>query len=263
MVREGGRQLVIERGGTPEADEVDPPDELPEAEEASSSSTATRGKITEFSEDARRRLRRLVHSIERDEDALFLTLTWHENLPTPDEAKAALDRFGKRMRRAFPGASFVWKMEPQRRGFPHFHVLAYGVNWIDPQAISRLWHEVTQEVSEQHRKSGVDVEWVRSDGKLQAYLSKYFSKAGEGWPEEAGEDWKTPGRFWGVIARKNLPVAAWSDWRKYIHPNDAARLIGELLDEWGVDLDGVIPPSLTVNTRGDPTERLDALLDRL
>jgi hypothetical protein len=266
-VRPDGRQLVIQRGTDPEAAEG-------AAETGSCGGGATGGgekqKIVGFSERSRRNLRRTVHSLWRDEAALFLSMTWHEDLPTPERAKAALDRFGKRLRRHFPGAAFLWKMEPQERGFPHFHILVYGLNWIDAQWVSEQWHECTSETTEQHRKSGVDVEWVRSDGKLQSYLAEYFAETYDEWPEiEDGhpEDvvsaWAEPGRFWGIIARENLPVAEWAQWRKYVHHADATSLICDLLDEWGIDLDGVIPPSLTINTRGDPMDRLDALLDRL
>jgi hypothetical protein len=268
-IRPEGRQLVISRGGTPEVD--DDPDPIGQAPNSHVNSShdnrpepeGTRGEITGFSEDSRRRLRRKVHSLKRTDNALFVTLTWHEELPTPERAKTALDAFWKRLRRSFPGISCIWKMEPQERGFPHFHLLIYGVQYIDAQWVSELWHEVTNEESEKHRKSGVDVEWVRDDGKLQAYLAEYFAETYEEWPEAGGEAWRQTGRWWGVRDRKNLPRAAWADWCKYLHSRDATYLIAELIEEWGVDTGGVIPPTLTINTRGDPKERLQSLLDRL
>ena len=274
-IRPDGRQVIIDRG---EIDEDENADEIDFASEASSKGGATakadgenspedpvkRGEITHFSEDARRRLRRTVHALDRDAASLFVTLTWHKYLPTPEEAHAALDRFWKRLRHRFPEAAALWKMEPQERGYPHFHLLLYGVEWIDPQWLSELWHDVTAETTEEHRKSGVDVEWIRGgqDGKLQAYLATYFGK-GEQWPEVAGEEWETPGRFWGILERKNLPGAPWADWAAYISEREAAYLIGTLLDEWGVDTGGALPPTLTINTRGDPSERLQSILDRL
>lgn len=270
-IRPEGRQIVINRGGTPEAgDDPEPNSHENSPEDSGKSGGGEKKAIVGFSERSRRNLRRTVHSLRRDEAALFLTLTWHELLVSPEEAKDTLDRFGKRLSRYFPGASFVWKMEPQERGFPHFHILVYGLRWIDPQYISRVWHECTSETSEEHRKSGVDVEWIRDDGKLQSYLSEYFAETYEEWPEidgdhseEVVEAWEGPGRFWGIIARDNLPVAEWAEWRKYLHSNDATYLIAELLDEWDVDTGGVIPPTLTINTRGDPGERVKSLLDRL
>jgi hypothetical protein len=201
--------------------------------------------------------------VRRDEHALFVTLTWHEKCPSPEEAKAAFDRFWKRISRTIPGVSCIWKLEPQERGFPHFHLFLYGVRWLNIEAVCEAWHDCTDEVSEQHRKSGVDVEWVRNDGKLQAYLSKYFSKTYDGWPDEAGEDWEYPGRFWGVRGRDCLPVAEWADWRVQLSHHEAAYLIRYLIDEWEVDTGGVLPPRMTVNTRGDPEATADELLDLL
>lgn len=261
MVRPDGRQIYLTRGGRPEADRDDTPTE--EVEDDDAPEPTKRGTITGFSEDSRRRLRRKVHSLERTSNALFVTLTWHEELPTPERAKTALDTFWKRLRRSFPGISCIWKMEPQERGFPHFHLLIYGVQYIRAGWISQLWHEVTAETSEKHQKSGVDVEWVRDDGKLQAYLAEYFAETYQEWPEAGGEAWRETGRWWGVRDRKNLPRAAWADWTVYLDESEAAWLIAELLDEWDVDTGGALPPSLTINTRGDPTERIERLLDRL
>jgi hypothetical protein len=50
----------------------------------------------------------------------------------------------------------------------------------------------------------------------------------------------------------------------HLHGHEAGALIAMLLDEWGVDLpEGVVPPRLTINTRGDPESVLDALTGRL
>lgn len=261
-VRPDGRQLVIDRGPRPEAD-ADEQELVSEADTEAETKTPTRGRITHFSEDSRRRLRRTFHALERDADSLFLTLTWHEGTPTPDEAHAALRRFWKRVRRRFPHVAAIWKMEPQKRGTPHFHLLIYGIRWVDAQWISALWHDCTDETSDEHERSGVDVEWIRCPEKTLAYLSKYMSKTGEPWPEAAGPEWKHPGRFWGVLDRENLPVAAWADWSTYIGADEAAWLIRTLLDEWEIDTGGALPPSLTINTRGDPEDRLSELLARL
>ena len=264
MVRPDGRQLRII---------TDPyPEQTQSSDEGETRDGPKREAIETFSESSRRRLRQKVHSLERNVRSKFLTLTWHEKCPTPDEAKRALDVFFKRMKRRFPDASAIWKLEPQKRGFPHFHMLVYELPNIPYQKISRVWHECTQEVSDKHRKSGVDVMEVgvqSDDGRLQVYLSKYFSKETNGWPTEqlpddVAESWKRPGRFWGVWNRSCLPVAEWSTTEIPI-PKSAARwLIRKLVEAWGMDLpEGVIPPSMTINTRGDPSEYARKLLARV
>lgn len=276
-IREGGRQLVIDRGFS---SSKPPPDENEEEEEDSCGSSGAdgeeepsskRGRITAFSEASRRRLRGFVHSLRRDAESTFLTLTWHRFCPDPEEAKRALDTFLKRMRRRFPGASAVWKLEPQKRGFPHYHLLVYGLPFVPYEKLAAIWHECTQEVSGQHRQSGVDVERSvhNDDGKLQSYLAKYMSKEMDGWPTEKldgekAEAWEHPGRFWGVFNRDALPRAAWADWAAWVPAGDATWLIETLLREWDVDIpEGVIPPRMVINVRGDPTEDLDAFLERM
>ena len=281
-VRSDGRQLKISTGADPEADELDVHPEHIEKADTSAPATGehstpprrSEGDITGFSEDARRRLRDRLHSMRRDEPGLFVTLTYHEHLPTTEEAHADMDDFGRWVLRHFPGASITWKLEPQDRGWPHFHCLITGVEYIPVQRMAAAWHRITDEDSQEHRQSGVDVEpMVNEDGKLQAYFAKYMAETYDGWPEiyghrteniEAAYDWADhTGRWWGVIGRDNFPWANWDDAPVYLNRAEAQRLIGELLEEWGTDLpDGVIPPTLTINTRGDPTDRLDELLTR-
>lgn len=278
-VRENGRQLVIDRGFSPTTSKNEEQEEECGREDSSSSSdvskdddtSSKRGRITAFSEASRRRLRAEVHSLHRDAESTFLTLTWHRICPAPDEAKRALDNFLKRMRRRFPDASALWKLEPQKRGFPHYHLLVYGLPYVPYDKLAAIWHECTNEVSDQHRASGVDVERsVHSDdGKLQGYLSKYFSKETSGWPTEKLDDeiaqaWEHPGRFWGVFNRDALPRAAWADWAAWVPAGDATWMIETLLREWGVDIpEGVIPPRMVVNVRGDPMEDLETFLSRM
>lgn len=276
-IREDGRQLVIDRGFSPT--DLEPKEQEEEDDACSSSgadsdeeeSTAKRGRITTFSEASRRRLRGFVHSLRRDAESTFLTLTWHRHCPDPEEAKRALDNFLKRMRRRFPDASAVWKLEPQKRGFPHYHLLVYGLPFIPYEKLTAIWHECTQEVSDQHRESGVDVERSvhNDDGKLQSYLAKYMSKEMDGWPTEklhgdTAKAWEHPGRFWGVFNRDALPRATWADWAAWVPAGDATWLIETLLREWGVDIpEGVIPPRMVVNVRGDPVKDMEGFLARM
>lgn len=242
-----------------------------EVEEGENEQPSKRGNITGFSEKSRRRLRERVHAIRRDTVGVFLTLTYHETDPTPEKLKEDFRAFWKVLQRTYnqehvSNLSCVWKMEPQERGTPHIHMIVYGVSYIDAQTVSKVWHRVTEETSEKHRKSGVDVQTaVNEDGKLQAYLSKYMAEVYDGWPgAEEGDPWAETGRWWGFKGREHLPVAEWEETQVKLHQKEAENLIEELLDEWGVDMpEGVIPPSLVINTRGDPGERLLELIDRI
>lgn len=266
-MRSGGRQIVIQRGKGAKDVEDDEGNEHEQSSEANGpDAPAKRGKVTGFSEDSRRRLRDRLHALRRDAGGLFVTLTYHESAPDPEEAKADLEAFWKRLRRRFPSISAVWKMEPQDRGEPHFHLMIFGVEFLPVQWLSQAWHDVTGEDSDAHEAGGVDLEpFLNEDGKLQGYMSKYMGEEYDHWPgTEEGDPWHTPGRWWGVLSRENLPMAGWDDAAVYVDEADATKLISDLLERWDTDLpDGVIPPSLTINTRGDPGQVLEDLLGRL
>jgi len=273
-LRPDGRQLVIDRGT--KSKEVDSGDGGHSGQDGGQDigdknrDPVAESTITGFSEDSRRRLRNLLHALDRDAGGLFLTLTYQNLDPSSGKAKRDLDVFWKRIRRRWPEAAAVWKMEPhtegENRGKPHFHGMVFGVEFIPVQWLSKIWHEVTGEEDEMHEKRCVELDpFLNRDGKLQSYIAKYMDKTYDVWPDtEQGDPWHTPGRWWGVLSRKNLPFAEWEDAAVYIGQAEAMRLISELLDEWGVDIpSGVVPPSLTINTRGDPAERLDQILGRL
>lgn len=87
-----------------------------------------RGKILTFSKESRRRLMRLLNSVNRDEVALpyFVTLTYHNTWPSSRAGrKKHLDAFQKRMERAYGKFAAVWRLEFQKRGAPHYHLLIF------------------------------------------------------------------------------------------------------------------------------------------
>jgi hypothetical protein len=273
--RGAGRQLLISTGKSPSPVDTEPPEPDDESSEDGESDTPTRGKIQGRSEDSRRRLRERLHAMRRGEPGVFTTLTLHETDPDPSTFKGWQESFWKRVRREYEGEhvsnlSCVWVLEPhtegENRGKPHVHMIVWGVPYMDAQKLSRLWHEVTDEASDEHRKAGVDVESaVNQDGKLQSYLAKYMSKTFDGWPDvEPGDPWATPGRFWGFMGRDHLPVAEWEDTVVKLNQKQAMHLIDWLLDDWEVDIpEGVTPPTLIINCRGNPGERLLGLIDQI
>jgi len=273
--RSEGRQIRITTGDDPEPDDLDVhPEAEGEVDPDGRAPVTPQGEdqhIHGFSEDSRRRLREKAHSMRRDAPGLFVTLTYHETCPSTEKIKEDFDTFWKWIEREYGGdyvrsPSCIWKMEPQDRGVPHIHLVVYGVPFVPAQKISKRWHEITAETSEKHRKSGVDIETaVNRDGKLLSYLAEYFAESYQAWPgNEDGGWWAETGRWWGTRGQDSLPEAEWSSRAIPLSRANAQRLIRELLDEWGADLpDEVVPPVLTINTRGDPTDRVRSLLDRL
>jgi len=143
---------------------------------------------------------------------VFLTLTF-SGVPSPDEAKAAYRRFMERIRRKFPRASAIWRLEPQERKSPHFHLLLFNFPYMHHKKIARTWRQCTGE-----RRSFV---WVKliTGGKRQCmyYVSKYIAKRAAAtkspsldnlaYLHDEREFTDDPGRLWGVHNGHKLPYA--------------------------------------------------------
>jgi len=174
-----------------------------------------RGRISGFSKAARWRMKLKVNKMQlpKGEAGLpsFVTLTYPGDDYSHDSKtwKRDLDTLFKRMKRKFPLSSAIWKLEPQKRGAPHFHLLVWGVN--DDRVMADLhlmqwlpavWHTIVGSSQAAHLVRGVLVKSVWSWGGIQSYLSKYMSKLPDG---ELSSDWEYPGRWWGVFSSVNIP----------------------------------------------------------
>ena len=124
---------------------------------------------------------------------------WKSN-PYYRDVKRDLDTYLKRLRRADPGAAWLWVIEAQKRGAPHFHIVVWqGVkSTIRGEEFKKFlganWHDVVDKNNQAHQKHGAkvdEIEDLKSYGKLNAYVAKYIAKC---------EDKKTGlemGRRWG------------------------------------------------------------------
>jgi hypothetical protein len=136
---------------------------------------------------------------EAHQKALFLTLTYPREYPADDVAKRHLDTFAKRISRKWPNAAFVWRIEAQKRGAPHFHLLVYGVEFVPKAWLSRVWYEIVGSKDDRHLRAGTQVAYCHTIRQVLHYASKYAAK------EEQGVR-PIEGRQWGVKGRKNLPI---------------------------------------------------------
>jgi hypothetical protein len=159
-----------------------------------------RGVVQGFSAASRRRLLDLVNSINRGGSLpLFVTLTYPAVWSGDWQVwKRDLRAFGLRVRRAFPGASMVWRMDFQVRGAPHFHLLVFGVPLLPKQWVSRVWFEIVGSGDPRHLLAGTQVARVRSWGGVVSYVAKYMGKE--------AFDKRAAGRVWGVMGRDKLPI---------------------------------------------------------
>ncbi len=190
-----------------------------------------RGAVSDFSRRSRGRLLRFVARLDPAASGLFLTLTYRQNMRDHVLAKEHLDKLLRWLKYNYQGGAFLWRMEYQRRGAIHFHVLCFGVAFIEAQKITDYWQALTGD------DSYPDLSEIQSRRKATYYVSKYIAKvppATDGIPNfffalaarslrlalalgllaangfilvPYSEKRPFVGRFWGCVNRQNLPYA--------------------------------------------------------
>jgi hypothetical protein len=191
-----------------------------------------RGIVKDFSIESRQRLQRLLASINQDVAGLptFLTLTYPFEYSLQWEVwKRDLDVFFRSFRRKWPRAWGVWRLEFQKRGAPHFHLLLWDgpiieepmevyspkkkkMVWIgNPgnennkelfQWFSSTWYRVVGSGDGKHLKAGTRIEPIQSWNGVFYYTSKYLAKMTEGNFVPEGY----AGRYWGIINKSLFPI---------------------------------------------------------
>jgi hypothetical protein len=141
-------------------------------------------------------------------------------------AKRDLRAFLKRLYRREGDFPVIWKLEPQRRGAWHFHLIVFYLPYVPLKTILHHWREVTSEAT----ITEVRIEPISSAKKCRSYVAKYVGKRVEdrfiewfallllkapNWflflsyldylPNLAATIF--PGRYWGIENRKNMPWA--------------------------------------------------------
>jgi hypothetical protein len=177
-----------------------------------------RGIVEEFSSDAQRRLLRLVNSFDQRAHAAklyrFITLTYPKEFPAARATKTHLDAVIKRFERQWGPRGLVWKLEAQRRGAPHYHLLLLMGSEATLQELNwwaENWCEVIGEplygdcwkvhMGAAGGNSRQCVEAVRDWNGVAVYCGKYLAK-----PCGNTDEWQAPGRWWGVRRRELLPI---------------------------------------------------------
>jgi len=167
-----------------------------------------RGAVRAFSKASRRRMLQFLHMIDRERSGmpLFVTLTYPGEWPgDPHRWKRDLHVWLLRLRRKMPAAWCVWRLEPQQRGAPHYHLLVFGVPRLSIEWLSRTWYEVVGSGDERHLRAGTQVQQVASWRRVIGYAAKYLAKEAADLPAE----WRAGvGRWWGVHQRQNAPREA-------------------------------------------------------
>lgn len=173
-----------------------------------------RGEVQGFSGASRRRLMYLLASVDRTrvEVPLFVTLTypgedWERFGGRKEEVKRHLDVLRHWLFYHHPGAIVIWRLEFQKRGAPHFHLLVFGVGFIDCHYLAYEWHKAVGSGQATHLLSGTQVCACKSWVHATSYVSKYLAKK-ESFADSDVPIHSLPGRIWGIWGRKFLPREA-------------------------------------------------------
>jgi hypothetical protein len=159
---------------------------------------------------------RVVNSIDRGScqagEFAFVTLTYPREFPTAAASKPHLDQLLKRFERQWGCRWLIWKLEPQLRGAPHYHLLVYMGAGFDAASlcswVAQSWHEIAGADDANHLKWHLGqlgnrpcVEQVRDWQGVANYAGKYLGKISDG-----GEEWTHPGRYWGQRRSELAPI---------------------------------------------------------
>ena len=190
-----------------------------------------REPITEFSQRSRVRLIRRCLSIPwgeyigPGERIHFVTVTappdWRAVFKDRRCGYKALRSFQDRLKYATgEDARGFWKLEFQRRGAPHWHLILITPRQINGQRltewISQAWYESVGSGDEKHLRAGTNVDIQQSvDASDALRLALYFAGYStaknkeyqhkvpdEGWVDENGSS----GRFWGYFGVKPAEI---------------------------------------------------------
>ena len=170
-----------------------------------------RGECCGFSRQSRKRLLDLLNQVDTValSSGLFVTLTYPDVFPeSPRRWKRDIDVFLKRVKRQYPGAVIVWRLEWTARlsgvnvgkVAPHFHLLALGIPRLSLRWLALGWYKTVDSGDLRHLGAGTQAQRIRSRRGVLWYAAKYIGKVDlasfQGWT----------GRVWGVVGRDYLGV---------------------------------------------------------
>lgn len=216
-----------------------------------------RGKIEKFTKRSRKNMLERFSIIDKEKagGATFITLTYASNMQNEELTFSHLRNFLKRLNYAAATPQgdysvvrgenmfFCWRKEYQERGAIHWHIMAFGLRWLDKDWLAYTWSDVIGENVTMLCSDGstesvpvfTRVEYCRNTRKVWYYMSKYMAK--ESGEKESADGEGNSGfnigsnlakptsdqnsqdhpyssssqkitRFWGWENRKNIPYAS-------------------------------------------------------
>lgn len=160
-----------------------------------------RGEIMEFSEASRKRLA-FVAANTGVEFKMLVTLTYPGEFPIDGKAsKLHLRQFLDWCNLLWDGLEYLWFMEFQKRGAPHYHILLdklpddasstmSGLQW----RVSHTWYGIVKSGDPKHLLAGTRTEVLRNPEGGKRYAVKYAVKMRQ---KAVPKEFRNVGRFWG------------------------------------------------------------------
>ena len=151
-------------------------------------SAGKRGEVKRLSKASRKRLMFVIANTEVT-FVNMITLTYPKNYPTNQVSKKHLNTFLTAIRRKGV-LDYLWVLEFQKRGAPHYHVWTSG--YLDYLWVAERWYSIVGSLDPRHLSAGTRVEKLRKKGAF--YALKYAAK---GYQKECPDDVLWVGRLWG------------------------------------------------------------------
>ena len=163
---------------------------------------STRGNVVAFSKSSRLRLQRTLSAVRWStlSPPTWCTLTYHHARDV-DSAAAVhdLQRWLDRIEAKVGKCHYIWRLEMQVRGVPHFHVILWPPNDAAPWQrapyrswLADQWHAVVSPGDKAHAKHGAKIDALDSYRHASRYISKYVAKE----PNVDGDTYR--GRRWAT-----------------------------------------------------------------
>lgn len=153
--------------------------------------------VTGWSDGKARRLGSFIDNFYKD-FTVMVTLTYGVNFPRDGkQCKAHLRAFTERIRREgyLEKNSWVWFLEFQRRGAPHYHLLCTG--FLPKKLVSEAWAAV----SGSPEASSTRCEQIRHPDAVGSYARKYAQKSAQ---KAVPIEFQNCGRMWGYARASEM-----------------------------------------------------------
>ena len=156
--------------------------------------------IETFSKKSRLRMLKLLSTINYSNynSIFFVTTTFHNIAPeSKKNLKIFLDTYLKRVKRLDESLSYVWRLELQKRGMPHFHFLFLSKKKYEKTSLKKIehqfkrkWHTLLSDLNLYSYLHSVKVDLIDEKKRVLSYISKYTAK------EDKAHDAFKYGRRW-------------------------------------------------------------------